>query len=175
MGKEGLEEGAVHVRVALVWRHITNDWRHITNDWRVISRHDRLIAQLVWIEERNARVRLEHEVATGTAGKLTRGKHDDARARDDMNPSPARTCSSAPGRFRYIVRASLLRASGTKAIVLSSSVLMISLIAYCNISSVSSGLAYTFAAHCRPYFSEWDQKKPFLSTATSCASLLSQK
>jgi hypothetical protein len=107
MGKEGLEEGAVHVRVALVWRHITNDWR-------VISRHDRLIAQLVWIEERNARVRLEHEVATGTAGKLTRGKHDDARARDDMNPSPARTCSSAPGRFRYIVRASLLRAQVPK-------------------------------------------------------------
>jgi hypothetical protein len=101
MGKEGLEEGAVHVGVALVWRHIANDWR-------VVSRHDGLTAQLVWIEKRNARVRLGHEAATGTAGKLTRGKHDDARARDHMNPSPARTCSSAPGQFRYIVRASLL-------------------------------------------------------------------
>jgi hypothetical protein len=39
-GEEGLEKGAVHVRVALVWRHIAN-YR------RFISRHDGLVALLV--------------------------------------------------------------------------------------------------------------------------------
>jgi hypothetical protein len=84
VGKKGLDKGAVHVRVALVRRQIANHWR-------IVSRHDGRVANCFRGKGKchQAEVELEIHVvsANRVAGTDPRGKHDNARARDDTNSS----------------------------------------------------------------------------------------